>query len=227
MLRSFSDTVVEPHISLYFKAESVWTHFNNLSQAGLPTPDELFRIALLLYDNYSTPTASTIFMLGCQPNSPVVSIGEPWREEEDTEPKLIPTGADDVDAEQGEEEDGSTKDKGEGGPKERKNAVPAKDEDFDGDRTLMRSALLMYEALVSKEVAQAVAEGDIGRVYEGIKVSDEFGPSLNHILIGYSSCCSHLRAPRITSTPAICSTRSPSWKLMPGRSCGNYSYGTG
>jgi hypothetical protein len=29
----------------------------------------------------------------------------------------------------------------------------------------------MYEALVSKEVAQAVAEGDIGRAYEGIKVS--------------------------------------------------------
>ena len=29
----------------------------------------------------------------------------------------------------------------------------------------------MYEALVLKEVAQAVAEGDIGRVYEGIKVS--------------------------------------------------------
>jgi len=29
----------------------------------------------------------------------------------------------------------------------------------------------MYEALVSKEMAQAVAEGDPGRVYEGIKVS--------------------------------------------------------
>lgn len=36
---------------------------------------------------------------------------------------------------------------------------------------LARSVWFMYEALVSKEVAQAVAEGDVGRVYEGIKVS--------------------------------------------------------
>jgi len=153
--------VTDPRVSLYFKSENVWTHFNALDKHELPTAEELFKIALSLYDNYSNPKAATIFELGCQPNSSIVSVGEPWREE-DTQPKPVPVESDDTNAEPGE---GETK--GKGDSQKEKDSASAK---FDGDHTLMRSALLIYEALVSKEVAQAVAEGDIGRVYEGIKV---------------------------------------------------------
>lgn len=127
-------------------------------------------MALSLYDNYSTPTASTIFMTGC-PDSPIVRIGEPWREEEDTEPKPVLIGTGDTDTEQGEEKEGKV------GEKEspKKQTDPATSEEIDGDQTLARSALLMYEALVSREIAQAVAEGDIGRVYEAIKVGRQLG----------------------------------------------------
>jgi len=142
-------------------------------------------MALSLYDNYSTPKAASIFVSGCQPNPSVVPIGEPWREEEDTEPKPVPAEADDADTEQAE--DGSGLDEGNDDLGKRKDAVSAEDEQFDGDHTLMRSSLLMYEALVSKEVAQAVAEGDVGRVYEGIKVCCQFGPNLS-ILTECSSC---------------------------------------
>jgi hypothetical protein len=40
--------------------------------------------------------------------------------------------------------------------------------EFQADCTLGRSVSFMREAIVSKEVAEAVAEGDIGMVYEGI-----------------------------------------------------------
>lgn len=109
------------------------------------------------------------FMTGHQPDGSIVPIGEPWREEEDTDPKPAP----------GQTVDSGTK--GEGGEQlgedggrgetEGKGATLGGDKEFRGDRTLARSVSFMYEALVSKEVAQAVAEGDVGRVYEGIKVS--------------------------------------------------------
>lgn len=124
-------------------------------------------MALSLYDNYSTPTASTIFMTGC-PDSYIVRIGEPWREEEDTEPKPVLIGTGDTDTEQGEEKVGEKE-----SPK--KQTDPATSEEIDGDQMLARSALLMYEALVSREIAQAVAEGDIGRVYKAIKVGRQLG----------------------------------------------------
>ena len=220
------NSIVNLCVSLYFKVESVWTYFNGLDQADFPSPEELFQAALLLYDNYSTPMAGTIFALGCQPNSPIIPIGEPWRKEEDTESKPAPAETDDVDSERGEDgsgeggsgederkEGGSGKDQGKKGgsgkDEEKEGTKKRKDKEFNGDRTLMRSALLMYEALVSKEVAQAVAEGDIGRVYEGVKVGCPPNPSLS-FLTRCSSCFSHSRDPRTTSIPATCLKRSPS-----------------
>ena len=159
----------------------MWTYFNNLDQDGMayPTPQELFKITLSLYDNYSTPKAAGIFVSGGTPNSSVASIGKPWKEDEDDEPKPILEDVNSMDTEQeGEERSGENKRRE--GPKKQKEMVPAEGEEFGGDHTLMRSALFMYEALVSKEVAQAVAEGDIGRVYEGIKVGHQPQPKSQH-----------------------------------------------
>lgn len=158
---SSQSTKSDSRVSLYFKVDSVWTHFNNLDQDRLPTFEELFKAALSLYDNYSTPRAGTIFALGCGAEGSIVPTGEPWREEEDTEARPVPAEADGVNTEEGE----SSAEKGPEGVDS-----PAKDKPFKGDHVLMKSTLFMYEALVSKEVAQAVAEGDVGRVYEGIKV---------------------------------------------------------
>jgi len=187
----------------YLKTDDLCTYFGNLNQVEFHTPEDLFQKALALYDNYSTPKAAAIFASGCQPNPSVVPIGEPWRDEEDTEPKPVPAEVDHADAKP--VGDGSDQDEGKDGPEEREGVVPVEDEEFEGDHTLMRSSLLMYEALVSKEVAQAVAEGDVGRVYEGIKVCRQLSPNLS-ILMECSSCCSRSRAPRTTSIPATCLT---------------------
>lgn len=40
-----------------------------------------------------------------------------------------------------------------------------------GDRCLMQSIAFMRDALVSREFTYALAEGDVGRVYEALKVS--------------------------------------------------------
>ena len=152
-------------------AEDLWTHFKDCYERGdIPSLEELYDLAIILWDNYSNPGAFTRFVLGGQPNNSVVPIGEPWGKDEDPEPRPAPKRAMGNDV------------KGEGGEKlvkgEGKEEMKGKDEsssaevkEFQGDRVLARSAAFMYEALVSKEVAQAVAEGDIGRVYEGIKVS--------------------------------------------------------
>jgi hypothetical protein len=102
----------------------------------------------------------------------IVPIGEPWRTEEETD--FEPASTKGMDA-GGEGQD--VEDEGEGEEKEER-MVGVKD-DFRGDRTLARSVAFMYEALVSKEVAQAVAEGDVGRVYEGIKVGSDPAKILN------------------------------------------------
>jgi hypothetical protein len=44
------------------------------------------------------------------------------------------------------------------------------EEPFLGDRVLARSIVFMRDTLISREVAYAIAEGDVGRAYEGIKV---------------------------------------------------------
>lgn len=49
--------------------------------------------------------------------------------------------------------------------------VVAPAEPFTGDQALAGWIMLMHESILSRELAQAVAEGDPGRVYEAVKVS--------------------------------------------------------
>ncbi|KAJ3530077.1 hypothetical protein NM688_g7762 [Phlebia brevispora] len=47
----------------------------------------------------------------------------------------------------------------------------ALEEDFKGDQALAHSILFMHDTIISREIALAVPEGDIGHVYEELKVS--------------------------------------------------------
>ncbi|KAF9645275.1 hypothetical protein BDM02DRAFT_3071707, partial [Thelephora ganbajun] len=154
---------------LQFKTENLWTHFDDLHcRNEIPGFEGLFETAVALWNNYSSPGAFTSFMMGHHLDNSIVPLGELWRKEEDTDPEPVQSQAACSSAKD-KEGGGSGEDEGRGGTK-RKGPTPVEDEEFRGDRTLARSASLMCEALVSKEVAQAVAEGDVGRVYEGIKM---------------------------------------------------------
>lgn len=177
--------MIKPSVSLQFKTENLWTHFDKLDHQGnIPSPEDLFKMAVTLWNNYSSPGAFTKFMVGCQPNDSVVPTGEPWRKEEDTDPEPGPSKA--VDSGTKDEGKGDSREEEEGGKTKGKGAMPVGPEkEFRGDHVLARSVSFMYEALVSKEVAQAAAEGDVGRVYEGVKVSrylnyDARFPTIRH-----------------------------------------------
>lgn len=126
-------------------------------------------MAQALWNSYSNPGAFTSLATGHHLNKSVVPTGEPWTKEEDVGSESVPI--------QVTENDVKGKECAESGGDERRGEMKERDttlvgsEEFRGDHVLARSASFMYEALVSKEVAQAVAEGDVGRVYEGIKVS--------------------------------------------------------
>jgi hypothetical protein len=63
--------------------------------------------------------------------------------------------------------------------KKRKNAKQAKktkssdipDPPFHGDRTFSEAATFKRDAMIAREVASAAAEGDVGRVWEALKVN--------------------------------------------------------
>jgi len=152
-----------------FGTKDLWTYFNErCSRGDAPSLEDLFNMAVALWNNYCNPGAFTKFMAGRQPDDSVVPIGEPWEKGEDPDSVLAP-GPVTGDGVEGKGE--GELEKGEGEETKGRGATSVEDEEFLGDRVLARSAAFMYEALVSKEVAQAVAEGDVGRVYEGIKVS--------------------------------------------------------
>ena len=57
--------------------------------------------------------------------------------------------------------------------KNKKKDVEESDEEpipFSGDQTLAQSCRFMYDATISREVIYAITDGDIGRVWEVLKV---------------------------------------------------------
>jgi hypothetical protein len=143
-------------VSLQFKAENLWTYFDDLYYKNkIPGLEELFGMAVSLWESYSSPGAFTSLVTGHHLENSLVPIGEPWEKEEDTSPESIQSQV----------------------------VGESTENEFQGDHILARSASFMSEALVSKEVAQAVAEGDVGRVYEGIKVSPLLGRNASFLII--------------------------------------------
>lgn len=64
----------------------------------------------------------------------------------------------------------SSKGKARKPPAKEKTSTSDGGETFMGDRVLSNSVGFMRDALLSREVAEAVADGDVGRVYEVLKV---------------------------------------------------------
>ena len=56
-------------------------------------------------------------------------------------------------------------------------------EPYRGDKTLANSIMLMRDSILAREYAQAVAEGDPGRVYEAMKV----GPCLLMVTLNWNA----------------------------------------
>jgi len=152
-------------LSLYFKADDLIQHFSNLEAAGtLPSFTVLELAARELHRAYSSTRALHHAMRDVEKPSVwshTVPRGTAWR-------SPLACIANDINASSAEA------------------ASHCSDTTFKGDLILARSIAFMRDALVSREAAYAAAEGDVGRLYEMIKVC-QWSYSMN---MGYKIDCS-------------------------------------
>lgn len=116
--------------------------------------NELLQAARTLYQRYSNPRAYNRNLQKSQAGSLSVPVGSPWS----------PPAAEASDPTAEAPKPG----------KRGKKKADAPEPAFHGDMSLAQSIQFMYDSIVSREVSYAVAEGDVGRVYEGIKVRHTF-----------------------------------------------------
>ncbi|KAF7797543.1 hypothetical protein EIP86_008743 [Pleurotus ostreatoroseus] len=141
---------------LHFEADDIFSHFEALSEEEVPSFEELRLIARSLYRRYGTRRAYQYMMRGKNvPDTPdYVPAGSPW-----VAPRVDETSQSSAKATK------ATKGKQKASTK---NSVPD-EPPFKGDQTLAQSIMFMHITAISREMANAIADGDIGRVYEGLK----------------------------------------------------------
>ena len=134
---------------MYFKSDDLFQYFADIEAAGtLPTFAELESAAQALHQAYSNTRALHRAMRDVEMPSKwshTVPQGTPWQS------ACAPSTSSTETSSEASNGNGETV--------------------FKGDLMLARSIAFMRDALISREAAYAVAEGDVGRLYEMIKVS--------------------------------------------------------
>jgi hypothetical protein len=66
---------------------------------------------------------------------------------------------------------------------------------FYGDRSFSEAATFKRDAMISREVAYAAAEGDVGRIWEGLKVNvSKLDRTIRYLMPLFRQCYSPLQA---------------------------------
>ncbi|KAF8872739.1 hypothetical protein BD779DRAFT_1708992 [Infundibulicybe gibba] len=144
---------------LHFSCDDLFDHFRGLSAIqNLPEFEDLEAAALKLHRKYSTTRAHYLALHELDHDSEwVKSIppGSPW----------VPPLRDESSICQPQPQTTGPKKAGTRGTRRDMANV----EQFKGDHVLANSIALMRDALISREMAYAIAEGDVGRMYEMMK----------------------------------------------------------
>ncbi|KAL1943190.1 hypothetical protein VTO73DRAFT_4265 [Trametes versicolor] len=168
---------------LYYKADDIFVHFSDLAKReALPEVEDLEAIAKKLHRAYGSQHAveralDTVADVTRDSDHPktsawksVVPLGSDWTpisaSPTTTVPSASPAQADlngAKTASAGASTSGTKK-------KPRKAAQGVKDKPFEGDRVLANTISFMGDACVLEEFHYATAEGDVGRVYEAMKM---------------------------------------------------------
>jgi hypothetical protein len=167
---------------LAFGQTDLFKYFTDLAQRDkIPPIEELEQMARKLYRAYTSSRAQYRALYdtdGTNEWSRIIPMGSPWTGVSEDE-----SGSDiGITAKPSK----SSKGKGRKVPATSIEKPPAKkvsventsesesalddEEAFQGDRVLSNSIGFMRDAMLSREVAEAVADGDVGRVYEALKV---------------------------------------------------------
>ncbi|KAF7800027.1 hypothetical protein EIP86_011270 [Pleurotus ostreatoroseus] len=142
---------------IYFGCDDLKGHFAQLeADKHLPSIDELESIARTLYRRYSSQQAYHRALYGTMEesvnNEMFIPHGSSWKPPQ-RDASSIPKSA------------GSAKKKKPAGL----TAQYLESEEFKGDQVLAHSIMFMHDAILAREMALAVPEGDPGRVYEAMK----------------------------------------------------------
>ncbi|KAH9949518.1 hypothetical protein B0H21DRAFT_672644, partial [Amylocystis lapponica] len=173
---------------IHFKTTHLLDYFTRLaSENKLPEIEDLERAALKLYRAYSSFRAAERAMYPVDANGPTLSaweetvpLGSPWTAPSSTtppeptqnKPKRKRTA--DVTAEsamaQPSTQTGENTSKPTRRQAKKNDAASIPPEPFKGDRVLYHSIVFIRDGVVSREFAYAMAEGDVGRAYEALKI---------------------------------------------------------
>jgi hypothetical protein len=183
--------IYHSHTSIHFGCKDLFQYFEDLALSGnLPEIEALEVSARKLHRAYSSSRGiyrALYDVDGTSEWAQIVPCGSPW-----TPPTVIE----------------SSLELSVNSPKKRneKRSGKEKDNDFGrhplGDRVLAHTVTFMRDAMMSREMSYAIAEGDVGRVYEVMKVRGGlFGAWPINDCQWPRSCCSRLLDHRIQSTP--------------------------
>ncbi|KIJ64811.1 hypothetical protein HYDPIDRAFT_111412 [Hydnomerulius pinastri MD-312] len=160
---------------VYFRTEDIFKHFQQLATQGeLPDYADLEKIARLLFKTYSSASGIHSAFQDAEDISEwgsAIPLGTPWSTDPDSVlvAKAVAVKKVEITRKVRAGNTGEGKSKGAQKPKVQARPLDAPPVPFKGDRVLAQSIAFMRDALVSREMAYAVAEGDVGRVYEMIK----------------------------------------------------------
>ncbi|RDB30543.1 hypothetical protein Hypma_007322 [Hypsizygus marmoreus] len=155
----------------HFECSNLFKYFENCATANkLPTFEELEAIALTLYRTFSTTRAHYRALDnkgGTSEWAKNVPLGSLWTPPPKDETSLFGPRP----ASQPKPRTSKGKGNTHTAPKNDTKGNDAKEKPpFVGDRVLANSIAFMRDAIISREMSYAIAEGDVGRVYEVMKV---------------------------------------------------------
>ncbi|KAK6988318.1 hypothetical protein R3P38DRAFT_3332094 [Favolaschia claudopus] len=147
---------------IHFETDDIFAHFSKLRELKkLPSFEELEIAAKKLFDTYVRMDA-TEEATGWTARAP---LGSPWAAVPDPPPKEIKKRKSKKKAE-AESEATKAPPKKPCKPKREPSPPPP----FVGDQALFETGTFMHDAMIFREAAAATAQGDVGRVWEALKI---------------------------------------------------------
>lgn len=182
-------------LKLASDGDDLFEHFEKLEEHNIPTIQTLRRYAHELHDQYSTQRAWVLAMQGGSAADSAGWVkGKVWESgpmvQEEQHENIVAgfseaggQGVADEHATAQEREPHASSSSSEDASSPSSNAESSvgSDQGVSGDQSLAQSILFMRDTMVSRDASHAVASGDVGRLWEDMKVS------IAHLLNMWSS----------------------------------------
>jgi hypothetical protein len=160
------------YFRVYLKTDDIVNYFADLS--SLPSFEDLETAATILFDAYTSPAAqyeaADDARDGMSEWAKTVPRGTQWDGNEEKASNIFSL-SEIANANKQAARLISKKAKRKNAKQSKAKSSDSPDLPFHGDRSFAEASTFKRDAMISREVAYAAAEGDVGRMWEGLKVS--------------------------------------------------------